>query len=118
MPVFNRKSGQVSNKTREVGSTALGLEDLAISYVKKDWLSSLLTAGARPPPATVDAINIRIQKGETLGLVGESGSGKSTILKIDCWVDLAEGHFNSHDDIVLKRRVLRTGQRQHCGRSS
>jgi peptide/nickel transport system ATP-binding protein len=34
-----------------------------------------------PPPATVDNININIEKGETLGLVGESGSGKSTILK-------------------------------------
>ena len=106
MPVFTRKSGQVSNKTRDVGSTALGLEDLAISYVKKDWLSSLLTAGARPPPATVDAINIRIQKGETLGLVGESGSGKSTILKsIAGLISPKEGILTLHDDIVLTPRV-------------
>lgn len=30
----------------------------------------------------VDSVNIKIQRGETLGIIGESGSGKSTIGKI------------------------------------
>ena len=75
MPVFKRKSGQMSSARPDADSAALGLEGLAISYVKKDWISSLLMPGAKPPTATVDGISIRIQKGETLGLVGESGSG-------------------------------------------
>ncbi|MGB2487826.1 MAG: ABC transporter ATP-binding protein [Candidatus Puniceispirillales bacterium] len=62
------------------GEITLGLEDLAITYAKSGFLTQFLS-NSPPPPATVDDININIEKGETLGLVGESGSGKSTILK-------------------------------------
>ena len=106
MPALNRKTGQRNSARSNVDSAALGLENLAISYEKKDWLSSLLTPGAKPQPATVDAINIRIQRGETLGLVGESGSGKSTILKaIAGLISPKEGVLTLHDDIILTPRV-------------
>ncbi|MFL2845066.1 MAG: dipeptide ABC transporter ATP-binding protein [Candidatus Puniceispirillaceae bacterium] len=106
MPALNRKTGQRNSARSDVDSAALGLESLAISYEKKDWLSSLLTPGAKPQPATVDAINIRIQRGETLGLVGESGSGKSTILKaIAGLISPKEGVLTLHDDIILTPRV-------------
>ena len=59
---------------------ALVLADLSISYAKVSLLDQLL--GRRPDvPHTVDRIDLRVAKGETIGLVGESGSGKSTILK-------------------------------------
>mgnify|MGYP001211509107 FL=1 len=106
MPALNRKAGQRCGARPDTDSAALGLESLAISYEKKDWLSSLLTPGGIPRPATVDAINIRIQRGETLGLVGESGSGKSTILKaIAGLISPKEGVLTLHDDIILTPRV-------------
>jgi peptide/nickel transport system ATP-binding protein len=58
----------------------LALQDVCLSYAKPSLLDQLL--GRRPSvPHTVDGIEIRIGRGETLALVGESGSGKSTILK-------------------------------------
>ena len=106
MPALHPKAGQRNSARSDADSAALGLESLAISYEKKDWLSSLLTLGAKPQPATVDAINIRIQRGETLGLVGESGSGKSTILKaIAGLISPKEGVLTLHDDIILTPRV-------------
>lgn len=59
---------------------ALVLQDVCLSYAKPSLLDQLF--GRRPSvPHTVDGIEIRIGRGETLALVGESGSGKSTILK-------------------------------------
>ena len=62
------------------GATALNLQDLSISYAKAGFLSQLLGRKSDAVP-TVDGIELKIQRGETIGLVGESGSGKSTILK-------------------------------------
>jgi peptide/nickel transport system ATP-binding protein len=61
-------------------SAALSVERLAISYAKPSLIDQLI---GRPPAgvATVDGIDLKVRKGETIGLVGESGSGKSTILK-------------------------------------
>lgn len=61
------------------GGPSLALNDVAISYYRPGLLDRL--SGATPPVPTVDGIDMRIAKGETIGLVGESGSGKSTILK-------------------------------------
>lgn len=70
----------VSPRSVNEDVTLLHLTDLSISYAKSNLLDQILK---RPGNAvrTVDGINIRLAKGETLGLVGESGSGKSTILK-------------------------------------
>ncbi|MBL6783259.1 MAG: ABC transporter ATP-binding protein [Alphaproteobacteria bacterium] len=76
----SQKVKQRKAARKDTGETTLGLEDLAITYAKSGFLTQFLS-NSPPPPATVDNININIEKGETLGLVGESGSGKSTILK-------------------------------------
>ncbi|MEM9230395.1 MAG: dipeptide ABC transporter ATP-binding protein [Pseudomonadota bacterium] len=59
---------------------ALKLDDLSISYHQPNLLDQIL-GRQDTHVATVDDIDIAVQRGETLGLVGESGSGKSTILK-------------------------------------
>ena len=43
--------------------------------VKKDYFGK----GEQKYVKAVDGVNIKIEKGETLGIVGESGCGKSTL---------------------------------------
>ncbi|MHB1130977.1 MAG: dipeptide ABC transporter ATP-binding protein [Chloroflexota bacterium] len=49
---------------------------------------SLLPALAGPPVKAVDGVNLRLDRGTTLGLVGESGSGKTTLGR--CLIGLLE----------------------------
>jgi len=69
--------------TRYAGGTdqepLLSLSDVAISYFKPRMLDGLF--GTKAPPATVEDIDLHVQRGETVALVGESGSGKSTIIR-------------------------------------
>ena len=58
----------------------LELGDVAISYARPGLLDQILRRSPKAPP-TVDRVNLKIARGETIGLVGESGSGKSTILR-------------------------------------
>lgn len=73
-------NGAVPIQIAADGVPALQLDDLSISYHQPGLLDKFL-GRSEAHVATVDDIDVTVQRGETLGLVGESGSGKSTILK-------------------------------------
>ena len=105
MPTANKKPTRQSNLTSDKAGQVLGLNDLAISYAKTDFLKNLFSSKS-PTPATVEGINISIKKGETLGLVGESGSGKSTILKtIAGLISPKDGTITLHGETKLTAKV-------------
>jgi ABC-type oligopeptide transport system ATPase subunit len=59
-------------------TTLLEVKDLSVEYISSGaW-------GAVKRFKALDAINLTLEKGQTLGLVGESGSGKSTLAKTIC----------------------------------
>ncbi len=95
-------------KTLDQADCMLELDGVAISYAKPGILDQIL--GKQPKaPATVDQVNLKIARGETIGLVGESGSGKSTILRaISGLITLLHGTIEfsgteNLDQIVDKR---------------
>jgi ABC-type glutathione transport system ATPase component len=59
---------------------------MADALVAAQAVSKIFESGGpfrrRPPVAAVDAVDLEVQAGETMGIVGESGSGKSTLLRI------------------------------------
>ena len=81
-----RKSLPYVNQNDEV----LDLENLTITYEKKNWLGK--TLGAFSP---VENFSLKLNKGESLGIVGPSGSGKSSIIKaIAGWFNPSKGKVN------------------------
>lgn len=58
----------------------------------------------------LDNINLKLEKGKTLGIVGESGSGKSTLLRILCGLEKSDSGqilFKKQDITSLKGENLR-----------
>lgn len=57
--------------------------------------------GSAKNPLTVEGVNLRINRGSTVGLVGESGSGKSSIAKAGVGINrLAEGNISVDDTVI------------------
>lgn len=61
--------------------------------------------GAREP-LVLRALDLRIERGETVAIVGASGSGKSTLLKLLLGLLDAE-----HGEVLVNDRPLRSGER-------
>ena len=70
MPALNPNAGQRDSARPDADSAALGLESLAISYEKKDWLSLLLRPGAIPPLTEPDNATFTI--GTSVGTISFS----------------------------------------------
>ena len=58
-----------------MGEDLLVAKDLVVSYGRRPGLF----AGGRPLVTVLNGVDIRVGKGETVGIVGESGSGKTTL---------------------------------------
>ncbi len=67
-------SGAAPRADQDVGEL-VSIRDLAFSYGRGGWLGRPATP-ARP---TLERINMRLGRGEVLGVIGESGSGKTTL---------------------------------------
>ncbi|MEJ2164940.1 MAG: ATP-binding cassette domain-containing protein, partial [Desulfobacterales bacterium] len=94
----------------------LEIEDLHVQFRLPQ---SLVELAARKPHRVVKAVNgvdLRLKRGETLGLVGESGCGKTTLsramlglIKIDAGRVRFDGEdvFNRRrsDQLALRRRA-------------
>jgi peptide/nickel transport system ATP-binding protein len=90
----------------DTATPLLVLDGVAIRYARPGLLNRL--QGRPAPVPTVEAIDIAVTPGETLGLVGESGSGKSTILKaIAGLVAPVAGRIALGDDQPLAATVER-----------
>ena len=97
--------GSVPVKARPSEDVALDLDSLSISYHIPSLLDRLLKRDSDVVD-TVEGIDIRVSRGETLGLVGESGSGKSTILKaIAGLLSPSDGRIAIKDTDKLPERV-------------
>ncbi|MGU9825829.1 ABC transporter ATP-binding protein [Pseudomonas sp. LF242] len=68
----------------------------------------------KPPIKAVDGINLRLQRGKTLGIVGESGSGKSTLGQAILRLVDAQGsiRFEGQALDALKGKALRPWRRK------
>jgi oligopeptide/dipeptide ABC transporter ATP-binding protein len=57
----------------------LDLRDVKVHFELRGSALARLIGGASETIKAVDGVNLRLRKGEVLGLVGESGSGKTTL---------------------------------------
>jgi len=67
------------------------------------------TYPGRPPVRALRAVDLRIERGELVGIVGPSGSGKSTLLNILGTLDRADAgtvRIDGHDVAALTDRQL------------
>lgn len=71
---------------------------------------------AREPVHAVDAVDLTVARGETVGIVGESGSGKSTVARAVLGLTpFQSGEIRIHGEIVAPLRVGVSAPRKRAG---
>ena len=83
---------------------------LLIEHVTKRFV-----VGRKKKPVTaIDAVSVRIEKGETYGVLGANGSGKSTLIRlVSTLLTFDEGrasvfgHDVEHDEMAVRRMINR-----------
>jgi ABC-type glutathione transport system ATPase component len=96
-PYTQKLIAAVPRRAPEARASVGGRPVLELVGVVKTYHSRSLFGGGRVVPA-VKSANLRIHRGETLGLVGESGSGKSTLARCVCRLVIPdEGAIRFHD---------------------
>ena len=93
---------------REPAGNLLEVDDLRVWFAQGGLLRP------KPPIKAVDGIDLRLQRGKTLGIVGESGSGKSTLGQAILRLIDAQGsiRFQGQALDALKGKALRPWRRK------
>ncbi|WP_455928555.1 ABC transporter ATP-binding protein [Pseudomonas fluorescens] len=93
---------------REPAGNLLEVDDLRVWFAQGGLLRR------KPPVKAVDGIDLRLQRGKTLGIVGESGSGKSTLGQAILRLIDAQGsiRFQGQALDALKGKALRPWRRK------
>ncbi len=109
VPVISEQqkiNSPIIDENSEEKEISISLKQVKISYHRKTLWNSITR---KPEPeATVDNINLTLNKGETLALIGESGSGKSTILKTIAGLNKAKSGeimFHGQPLNILEKRT-------------
>ena len=93
---------------RETADNLLEVDNLKVWFPQGGLLRR------KPPIKAVDGIDLRLQRGKTLGIVGESGSGKSTLGQAILRLIDAQGsiRFQGQALDALKGKALRPWRRK------
>ena len=93
------------------GRDLLAAREVTVAFARR---KSGFLAARRADFRAVDAVDLTLKEGRTLGIVGESGSGKSTLARallrlVPC---AGEIRFDGHDLLSLERGQMRRLRRQ------
>ena len=84
---------------------ALIIDDLHHKYNKKDF-----------PSWTLNSINLRIERGELLGLLGPSGCGKTTLLRLIAGFEYpSKGRITLHEKEISSSNRIITPEKRNIG---
>lgn len=105
-------SGVVALDDRE---TLVEMEDLEVHFGMRGNLFGRLGGKAAGAVKAVDGVNLKLRKGEVLGLVGESGSGKTTLGRTLLGMNRATGgtiRYRGEDITEFGERKMRPLRRK------
>ncbi len=77
-----RESPSIEPKSvRASSEQLLVIDDLKVYFDTGRSLTDIIRRGTGPVVKAVDGVDLKLNKGQTLGVVGESGSGKTTLAR-------------------------------------
>ena len=93
----------------------LEIRNLKVRFrLEKNWFDRFMAGSRARFVHAVDGVDLRVRRGEVVGLVGESGSGKSTLgMAVIALVEILQGRIVFRDQDITnlqrkdRRRVLR-----------